>query len=243
MSFWGTFELLTLSEVFQLLHMGRKTGTLDTWNEFDERKIFFHEGNIIYAEAVKYKEKLGDILVKSRAINDIQLSKALKLQRDSHTTKKLGEILIEAEFITREKLIAGITRQTEESIFELFDWEKGHFRFEEKVVKPEDMEFQLNISIQNIIMEGTRRIDEMDRIREVIPSLEVVLNLNPNADEETTSINLNPNEWKVLSLVDGKKTANDISLITGFSEFDLSKVVYSLVTVGLLQIEKTSVES
>lgn len=241
MSFWGTFNLFSLSEVLQLLHMGRKSGTLDSWNEFDERKIFFYEGNILFAEAVKYKEKLGDILVKSRAINDIQLSKALKIQRDSHSTKKVGEILIEAGFITRERLINGITSQTEESIYELFDWESGHFRFEEKGISPEDMEFVLNISIQNIIMEGTRRIDEMDRIRELVPSLDIVLNLNPNAGE-STDINLNPNEWKVLSVIDGKRTANDIVLITGFSEFDLSKIIFSLLTVGLLQLEKDSVE-
>ncbi|MDD3626922.1 MAG: DUF4388 domain-containing protein [bacterium] len=242
MSFWGTFELFTLSEVLQLLHMGRKSGTLDSWNEFDERKIFFYEGNIIYAEAVKYKEKIGDILVKSRAINDIQLSKALKIQRDSHSNKKIGEILVEAGFITKERLIEGITRQTEESIYELFDWENGHFRFEEKEIVPEDMEFVLNISIQNIIMEGTRRIDELDRIREVVPSLEIMLTLNANADEDTTNINLNPNEWKVLSLIDGKRTANDIVLITGFSEFDLSKVIYSLVTVGLVELQHDSVD-
>ncbi len=241
MSFWGTFNLFSLSEVLQLLHMGRKSGTLDSWNEFDERKIFFYEGNILFAEAVKYKEKLGDILVKSRAINDIQLSKALKIQRDSHSTKKVGEILIEAGFITRERLINGITSQTEESIYELFDWESGHFRFEEKEVNPDDMEFVLNISIQNIIMEGTRRIDEMDRIRELVPSLDIILNLNPNAGE-STDINLNPNEWKVLSVIDGKRTANDIVLITGFSEFDLSKIIFSLLTVGLLQLEKDSVE-
>ncbi len=241
MSFWGTFNLFSLSEVLQLLHMGRKSGTLDSWNEFDERKIFFYEGNILFAEAVKYKEKLGDILVKSRAINDIQLSKALKIQRDSHSSKKVGEILIEAGFITRERLINGITSQTEESIYELFDWENGHFRFEEKEIIPEEMEFVLNISIQNIIMEGTRRIDEMDRIRELVPSLDIILNLNPNAGE-STDINLNPNEWKVLSVIDGKRTANDIVLITGFSEFDLSKIIFSLLTVGLLQLEKDSVE-
>lgn len=243
MSFWGKFDIFSLSEVLQLLHMGKKTGTLDTWNEFDERKIYFYDGNIIFAEAVKYKEKIGDILVKSRAINDIQLAKALKIQRTSRTGKKIGEILIEAGFITERKLIEGITRQIEESIFQLFDWESGHFRFEEKNISPEDVEFNLNISIQNIIMEGTRRIDEMDRIREVVPSLDIVLNLNPNADEETTNINLNPNEWKVLSLIDGQKTGSDIALITGFSEFDLCKIVYSLVTVGMVQLQKNSVES
>jgi hypothetical protein len=49
-------------------------------------------------------------------------------------------------------------------------------------------------------------------------------------------INIKPEEWKIMVLADGKRTVRDIAAAGERSEFDTSKILYGLVTAGLLDV-------
>ena len=57
----------------------------------------------------KKKLRLGDALVLSGAITDAQLGKGLELQKG--TGKKLGEILVDAGFLTEDNLVKTLSEQ------------------------------------------------------------------------------------------------------------------------------------
>jgi hypothetical protein len=240
MGMTGTFDELSLSELLQLLFMSKKTGTLDLWRQADERKVFFKQGKIIFVEAIKFIEKLGDLLIKSKVINDRQLSKALKIQREKAPDKKVGEILKEHFGITDEQIISGIQSQQEESLLLIFSWDNGHFRFEDKNPEQFKIPIELDIDIQNIIMEGTRRIDEIERIMKLIPSKEAIPKLS-SASDTSDKINLTPNEWKVLTLIDGQKGISQLQMLSSLTEFDTMKIIFSLKSVGFIEFEKSQV--
>ena len=69
----------------------------------------------------------------------------------------------------------------------------------------------IEISLHNIIMEFTRKSDERTRVREVLPSMDVVLKFNPEAIASNEGISLQPKEWKILSLVNGNRTVREIA--------------------------------
>ncbi|MCK4643662.1 DUF4388 domain-containing protein [bacterium] len=238
MSFSGSFDDLFFSEVLQLVHLEMKTGTLDLWNSWDGKKVIFKEGNILMTGSMEKNEKLGDMLIESKVINEAQLREALKIQRDGKNTKRVGDILKDRYGISEGDIQTGLKDYMLESIFAIFSWEDGQFHFSNEMAKKEEhIPFPLNVSVENIIMEGSRRIDETSRITKEIPHNQFILKLNIEL-EGIENIDLHPDEWKVLSLVDDTKAIEDIKLLTGYTDFQLLKIVFSLKNTHVIVLDE-----
>jgi len=68
--------------------------------------------------------------------------------------------------------------------------------------------------VENAILEGYRRIDELNRIKEALPDFDSVLAISATPTERKSSISLNTEEWNLLSLVDGNRTIEEKSSIS-----------------------------
>ncbi len=85
-------------------------------------------------------------------------------------------------------------------------------------------------------MEGARRIDEWSRIADKVPHLGVVPVLASIHDDHPTQLDLLPSEWEVLAIIDGVNDLRGIAGALGRSEFDIAKVVYGLMTTGVVEL-------
>ncbi|MBI5416933.1 DUF4388 domain-containing protein [Candidatus Poribacteria bacterium] len=121
----------------------------------------------------------------------------------------------------------------EEAAYNLFNWNKGNFKFENNVPAPAET---ITINWMNLIMEGARHVDELEKIKTKIPSLNIIYSVaeDINKDKSAGDINLSPKEWNVLSLIDGKKTCRDIVDKTSYGELETLKIIYELLSAGLL---------
>jgi hypothetical protein len=238
MSFSGSLSDLTFSEVLQLVHLEEKTGTLTIWNSWDGKKIVFKEGNILHAGNLEKDEKFGDMLLESKVINEAQLREALRTQRVTKTKKRIGEILHEKYSIGMDEIQEGLKNYMLENIFSIFSWEDGEFHFSNEMARTEDkIPYPLNVKVENIIMEGSRRIDETSRIVREIPHKHFILKLNIDIDG-IENINLHPDEWKLLSLVDNNKDIEDIRILTGYTDFQVLKIIFSLKNAHIIILEE-----
>ena len=89
-------------------------------------------------------------------------------------------------------------------------WDEGEFDFE---AMPEvaDEDIGLSVSIENVIMEGSRRLEEWTRIKKKIPSMDVVFKMATAPGEGTFEISLKPIEWNLLLLVDGTRSVAELA--------------------------------
>jgi Flp pilus assembly protein TadD len=55
-------------------------------------------------------------------------------------------------------------------------------------------------------------------------------------------LDLHPSEWEVLAEIDGARTLKEIATGLGRSEFTVAKIVYGLVTTGVVEILEERVE-
>jgi tetratricopeptide (TPR) repeat protein len=122
----------------------------------------------------------------------------------------------------------------EEVVFELMSWREGFFSFEEQPTVEPPAEANIRISTESLLMEGARRIDEWSRIEAKVPNLEVVPTLAEIADDHPGLLDLLPREWEVLSEIDGTKNLRAIAQAIAHSEFDVARVVYGLVSTGIV---------
>src|SRR5919107_4934514 len=164
------------------------------------------------------------------------LERARAAQAQRADGKRLGELLVETGCLTWRELERQVRRQIETVVFELMSWQEGFFSFVEGPASDAAMEAVARISTESLPMEAARRIDEWARISHKIPHLAVVPVLAPIDEDHPSLLDLLPNEWEMLGMIDGQSDLRGIANRLGRSEFDVAKIAYGLLSTGIIQI-------
>ncbi|HSQ78636.1 MAG TPA: DUF4388 domain-containing protein [Nitrospirota bacterium] len=167
MSLVGRLEDLALPDIFQIISLSKKTGTLIVRSRKGTGMVVFKDGQVIQAASDSIRDSLGNILVSQGMLTEAVLSQALAAQRKD-VDKPLGMILVEMGAVPAQTLESVVRKQIEEIIYDLLSWEEGFFNFELGEIAPKDkieidtQEFLLKhgISAEYLLMEGTRILDE-----------------------------------------------------------------------------------
>ena len=124
----------------------------------------------------------------------------------------------------------------EEAIYALAIWNHGDFQFEPGVEADRQT---ISKSNTNLLMEAARRLDEWRVLSKKVPSVEYVPELltRENRHEQIT---LNPQEWLIVTRVDGKRSIVDIGRALNISSFDVAKILYGMITSELVALKKKS---
>jgi hypothetical protein len=167
MSLVGRLEDLALPDIFQIISLSKKTGTLIVRSRKGTGMVVFKNGQVIQAGSDSIRDSLGNILVSQGMLAETALSQALNTQR-REIDKPLGMILVEMGAVPAQTMENVVRKQIEEIIYDLLAWEEGFFNFELGEIAPKDkieidtQEFLLKhgISAEYLLMEGTRILDE-----------------------------------------------------------------------------------
>src|SRR5437867_2210282 len=122
----------------------------------------------------------------------------------------------------------------EEAIYSLAIWNQGEFQFD----PGEEADRQtITKSNTNLLMEAARRLDEWRVLSKKIPSVEYVPELltRENRHEQIT---LNPQEWVIITRIDGRRSIIDIGRTLNISSFYVAKILYGMITSELVALKK-----
>ena len=233
MGLTGNLKTVSFPDVLQLLSTGKKTGILSVTCGSRKKEIAFREGNIIYAMSVNSNEDLlGNLLLKRGKISKKDLERAITLHKQSG--RALGSTLIDMELFDKFEVADCLRMQIEEIVYNLFSWPEGDFSFDEGGA-PQNVQLLVNLSTMNIIMEGTRRIDEWLEIQKVLPPNDVLLRIRLTPKRKTEEVVLSMDEFKILSIINGERTLPDIIEASPIGEFPTCRALYKLIVAGLVE--------
>jgi len=235
----GNFETFNLNSIFQLLCNDQKTGVLKVKNEDKEIRIYLKDGQIIYATGSQKNDRLGHFLKSSGIISEEQLQAALI--KSKVEKKALGKILIEQGILTSRKLQENIHRQIEQMIFNLFLCDKGDFEYNDAAINVKGM-VVAKINVVSLLLEASRRIDEISILRKHIPDDALTYRLTSRVSNKG-EITLSSAELKILGLVDGQRSIRQVIRDSGFDEYSAYKNLYSLLSSGLIEPNKEAAEA
>jgi tetratricopeptide (TPR) repeat protein len=233
MAIEGALQDVSLADICQLLGMGRKTGCLSITDRSNFGYIYFRDGRVIHASMLNRPDRLGEMLVRNRIVTRDDLARAVQEQTEG-SSKRLGEILLEQGMIDQETLKTYVEQQIEEAVYHLFTWVQGTFHFDPDQPPDEDVTALVDISPESLLMEGARRVDEWSLVEKKIPSMDIVFQLDRHPDDGEEEFELTPEQRKVLPLLDGERTANEIMIEAGLVEFDTGKALYGLIQAGFV---------
>jgi len=208
----GDLGRLDVPDVLTFLNMGRRTGVLALEKIDQETKLFFRDGNPVFASSTKADLHLGAMLVRLQKVSADTIDRALNKPRSGRW--RVGSVLLADKLLSEQELASFLKVQVSEVIFDTFNWREGVFTFWEKVPPPATA-VTLAMDLQNLLMEGSRRLDERSHLSEVFPDLNMAVEAVTNPERVKHSVTMTPEEWKVYFLVDGRRSLSEICRLVG----------------------------
>lgn len=233
MSLSGNLKTVSFPDILQLLSTGKKSGILEITTRTRQKEVAFREGNIIYASSINNSEDLlGNMLLRRGRISKSDLQRAIALHEK--TGRQLGATLVDMKLFEKEEIAECLRLQVEEIVYNLFAWDHGDFIFHEGA-EVKDLPFHVNLNTMNVVMEGTRRIDEWSEIQKALPPDDILLAVNESPQINREEIRLSLDEFKMLTLIDGEKTLPELVKISPIGEFVSYRAIYRLLKQGLIE--------
>ena len=237
----GDLSRFEVPDVLTFLNMGRRTGVLVMERPVQETKLFFRDGNPVFATSTKGDLRLGSMMVRLGKVAQDRMDRVLARQRVAG--HRLGQVLLSEGVLKEDELASFLKVQVSEVIFDTFEWRDGIFTFFDKVPPPVTA-VTLQMQLQNLIMEGVRRIDERGRLSEVFPDLEAIPEVVANPERVKHSVTLTQEEWRVFFLIDGRRSLSEICRLAGSpDELATLQVLHNLLTAKFLVVHAAAEES
>jgi hypothetical protein len=231
MPLFGTLKTMALPDLLQWLATARMTGTLQLERNKVSKSIFMENGEVVGCSSDDPPERLGQFLLARGKINEELLRAALEIQERER--KHLGMILVEMGALSADELTAHLEAKAEETIYSLFDWQDAVFRFQQGE-SDETNNFPVRLRVEEVLLRGLKRYDEMQRIREVLNDPGIVLRRTDKVlPREILS---NRMARTLYEAIDGERTLADILLHVHGSEYIVTKFLYELHRTGFAEI-------
>ncbi len=172
----GSLQDVSVADVMQFIHLGRRTGTLVLARGRERAMIGFHLGKLVSAQAPR-TPKLGDLLIVSGMIDRETLRAAIAAQERAADRPTLGQILVSTGAIDAQGLRNVIVQQIEQAVAEVMVWDTGTFEFavddlrpvDDVALYPGDVIPDSEINTQMVLLEAARIFDERSRFGSEAP--------------------------------------------------------------------------
>ncbi len=232
MSLSGTLSTMPLPDLLQWLATAGKTGILQIERQKVGKWIQFAAGRVVGCSTDDPPQRLGQYLLSREMITESQLVEALALQEASG--QHLGATLVDMGVLAPGDVSAHLEGKAEETIYSLFDWNDGVFRYADGVPEAHRNHFPVDLQVEDILLRGLKRFDEMKRIREVFPNSGMVLRYTelPPSPE----IFQNKMARTMYAAIDGERSIADILLHLHASEYLVYKFLFELRRKGFIDI-------
>ena len=232
MALKGNLHDFSFTQLLNLIHLARKTGTLAIDGGGSAARVAFREGKLVYATTGGADGRLVGLLVKSGRITADQGKQIPENKSD----RELSAMLIQAGLLTRADLDQMVRNNVKDVVERLFAITDGLFRFEPNVLPDDRLLAEPPINLDNIIMEGTRRLKESEKLQEELPNLDITLRFTDRPDARLRNVNLSVDEWRVVSYINPKNSIRQIMQANGMSEFQIRKIIYGMLQAGLVEL-------
>jgi len=232
----GDLRVVPLAEVLQLLDLQEQSGVLTVERSGARVDIFFRRGRVDQAIA----DGVPDEFFLGRFILDADLMKRADfesfLETRATNPKLIGRQLVDLGYLSDTDLRNCMTRQSSELIYEILRWRHGRFRFAAGAeLPPNVIDAALALDVEAVLMEGYRRVDEWHLIEHAIDNFDIVFLRNEDSVAQMGRGRLTRDELAVLELVNGKHTVKEIIRKSRMGSFEVSKMLYRLLSIKLVR--------
>jgi hypothetical protein len=236
----GDLDTSSVPELLRSLLASRETGVL-TFHRGDLVKtVYIREGRVVYGTSNDADERLGESLLVRGKITARQYLQASNMIRPE---RRLGAILVEMEALDPEDLLPSVEQHVRDILLDLVSWKSGDYELVMRDVDPRDVELanmvNLNISTENLILEGIRRTRAWSQVlRGIGGDIDAVPAAAADNSEMLYKLELTSEEHEVLAQVNGRSTVEQICQTSYLPDFETCRILWALLVLGVIRREK-----
>ncbi len=210
-----------MCDVLALVAQAGWRGELTVRDGEHNRSVFIENGNAISARSDVEEERLGRILYRYGAVDEVQ-HRAIYDRLAQGSGERYGEAAVELGIVTHNQVFTYLAKQVEEVVLATMTVADGAYCFldgfdEEALIS------RHSISLNGLLMDGVTRMDEMRYFRQRIPTADYVpekVEGRPDPGKEFLGI------WKT---IDNQMSVNELGRTLGLGEFETTKLLFQLV--------------
>jgi hypothetical protein len=226
----GQIEHSSVPELLRSIAGSGETGVLTFRSGEVTKSLYVQNGRVVFAASTDPDERLGESLLVRGKITARQYLEASKLIRPG---RRLGAILVEMQAIDPDELVPSVEQQVKDVLMDLFGWTTGEYEFVIKEMDPDSL-LILNISTENLVLEGIRRMKNWSRVLRGVGDIEAIPSPTGNT-ELLMKIELTEEEQDVLSHVNARSTIEQICQVSYLSNFETCRILWALMVVGAVK--------
>jgi hypothetical protein len=226
----GSFAVLPLAELIQLLARLQRTGTLSCERGTIRKAVSLKDGTAVAASSNDPREYLGQLLINYGHLTEDQLAKAFQVQEE--TKIRLGRVLTMVGLVASDVVHEVLAIKIRETLLDVFLWDSGLFSFDDGAVSTVD-DLDARVPLEEVVREAEFRATAWSAFRGEFPSgagpLTVVEDKVP-PDLAPTTV-----DGRLLALAREGKTIDEIGLVLHATDFHLYQRLYALSRQGWLR--------
>ena len=230
----GSLRNVPLSDVFQIIATGQKSGILTVMRGKARARIYFEQGGIQYAH-ISPGVHLGEILVRMDLLTTHEVQEILRRQHVENAGTPLGLMAVEMQLIDEEDLKGALQRQVLEVVSELMTWSDGQFNFAERSGWASQAPTGHTVDAMALLMSVAQRLHEFEA--GVADADAIFLRSG-----DPTKVSMPSGAWEVLGYVDGKRTARSIASELDLTERHVLHILFELEAAGVIEAQPFRVE-
>lgn len=232
MALKGNLRDFSTTQLLNLISLARKTGKLTVNGSAQNAYLYFREGRLIHASTNTDDGHLTTMLFKTGKLTQEQ-AEAVNSRSGSSSDKAMGKYLMEARLVSRDDIVQGVKDYMLEIVYDLFTWNDGDFNFEQNSLPTHDR-ITVPLNLDNVILEGSRRIQELDKLQDELPDLsKIALKIT---DKPLRDVKLTQDDWRVISHIHPRNSVKQIAQNNNMDEFQIRKIVYGMLQAGLVEL-------
>jgi len=226
----GEIENTSVPDLLRSILSSGEAGVLTFRNSEFTKSLYVQGGRILFAASTDPDERLGESLLLRGKITARQY---LDASKQIQPGRRLGAILVEMGALDPEDLIPAVEQQVRDILMDLFQWTRGEYEFVIKEMDPSDI-LSLNVSPENLVLEGIRHSRAWSRIYAGIGGLETVP-FPTGKTEVLYKLDLTDDEQEVLTHVNGRSTVEQICQMSYLPNFETCRILWALFLVRVIR--------
>ncbi|MBP1720466.1 MAG: transcriptional regulator, partial [Deltaproteobacteria bacterium] len=237
----GSLRDFGLTDLFQLLGQQQKTGVLNLRDGRKAIQFIFENGRIAgiaFPEETADTSPLGKRLVRGGLLTPEAWKKIFAQHREE--LGSLESVLTKSQAVRNEDLGAVLRLLISETVYGLFKWTGGEFRFEAREVTA-DSRLLEPINAEFLLLDVLRMVDEWPLLADRIPNFQMVLR---KVNEMATLEILAGSAWAdkrtfqmdvIYDLINGQRTISEIIDLSFVGEFETCKNLIAMMDAGMIE--------
>jgi len=216
-----------LIEIINFITNSRLSGDLVTVSKGIQRELVFEKGALRVAFSTAQADLLGEFILSERILSKEQLDKALKSQTSD---KRLGQVLVDLGLLSGPQVYQILQHKTERIFYDTIGVGEGLYHFITEF-GPLKLPASMYMDTQALLMEGVKRIDDLEHYNQTVPVREASLAVTPGPLDGYSDT-----ERRFLEVIDGRRTLAGVDAVMRLGVDEMLTLTHRLVDKGVIRI-------